>query len=113
MKKFCCSILLLCSFSFGLVAQTDPLRDKLNLIFANINKSQVPTGFLEEYGVHLVPLDVFPGILTDSNKVNIYAWRQVYATLQSSRIHGTNPLNDVEAVNASIENAGLRAWRIG
>ena len=107
---------LICTFIFlssVVFAQTDALRDKLNLVFSNINKSQIPTGFLEEYGVHLVPLDVWNGVLTDSNKVNIYAWRQVYATLQSSRIHGTNPLNDVEAVNASIENAGLRAWRIG
>jgi hypothetical protein len=50
--------LILAVLSFQLKAQ-DPLRDKLNLVFVNINKSLVPTGFLEEYSTPLVPLDVF------------------------------------------------------
>jgi len=44
---------LVCSSAF---AQTDPVRTQLNSIFANINKSQVPTGFLQEYGEPLVAL---------------------------------------------------------
>ncbi len=103
MKRILLTIVGLTLFVGMVDAQSDPLRDKLNLVFANINKSQVPTGFLEEFGVHLVPLDVFQGTLTDSNKVNIYAWRQVYATLQSARIYGTNPLSELGTVNATIE----------
>lgn len=38
-----------------LYAQTsDPLREKLDLVFTNLNKTQIPNGHLEEYG--------FPGI---------------------------------------------------
>jgi hypothetical protein len=69
------------------------LRDKLNNVFANINKNQIPTGFLEEFATPLVPLDVFNGVLTDSNRVDIDGWRMVYSTLYSSRIYGTNPMN--------------------
>ena len=49
-------------------AQTsDPLSAKLNSVFANIDASQVPTGFLKEYGLPLVPLGIFNGVLSDSS----------------------------------------------
>ncbi len=86
------------------IAQTSPLQDKLNHVFANIDKSQIPTGFLEEYGVPLVPLDVFNGILSDSNKVTMDIWRQAYTTLYTSRINGYNPLDEVSFVNSDLEH---------
>jgi hypothetical protein len=85
-------------------AQTSPVRTQLNSVFANINKSQVPTGFLQEYGEPLVPIDVFSGVLSDSNKVDINAWYMAYATLSSSRIYGVNPLADIPAVASAIAN---------
>jgi hypothetical protein len=85
-------------------AQTSPVRTQLNNVFSNIDKSQVPTGFLQEYGEPLVPIDVFNGALTDSNKVDISAWYVTYATLSSSRIYGTNPLPDVGNVTSAIAN---------
>ncbi len=30
-------------------SQTDPVRTQLNSIFQNIDKAQIPTGFLKEY----------------------------------------------------------------
>jgi hypothetical protein len=87
------------------MAQTDPLRDQLNLVFANVNKSLVPTGFLQEYGMPLVPLETFNGVLASSNKADIYVWRMAYASLQTSRIYGTNPLAALSTVNADIAAA--------
>lgn len=83
-------------------AQSDPLRDKLNTIFANINVSQIQTGFLKEYGAPLVSLEAFRGQLTDSNMVTINVWRHIYATIYSSRIQGTNPLGGLSGVNTAI-----------
>lgn len=105
MKKLILAVYLIFGIYIDNLAQLDPIRDKLNFVFANIDKSQIPTGFLEEYGINLVPLDVFNGILTDSNKVDINAWRMVYATLYSSRINAANPLPLLSAVNSAIENA--------
>ena len=31
-------------------AQIDPVRTQLNSIFQNIDKAQIPTGYLNEYG---------------------------------------------------------------
>ncbi|MCX8490651.1 MAG: hypothetical protein ORN54_06245 [Cyclobacteriaceae bacterium] len=103
MKKiyaFVLGMLVTCSFSFS---QTYPLRDRLNQVFANVNKAQIPTGFLEEYGVALARLQPFKGVLSDSNKLDIAAWRKAYATIYTSRISGTNPFGTLATVNTTIE----------
>jgi hypothetical protein len=102
--KYIYGFILLLFLCANCLAQTDPLRTQLNAVFANVNKSLVPTGFLQEYGEPLVPIDVFNGVLSDSNKVDINAWYMAYATLSSSRIYGANPLADIPAVTSAIAN---------
>ncbi len=94
MKQFYGLILALFVCAKGL-AQTDPISTQLNSVFANVNKSQIPTGFLQEYGIPFLPLEVFNGVLTDSNKVDNRSWRMVYASLQTARINGPNLLPDL------------------
>lgn len=88
------------------VSSSDPVADKLDHLFAQLDKSQVPTGFLADYGTAFLPLDVFNGILTDSNRVDMDAWRMAYASLHSSRINGVNPLPTLPSVNSIVENLG-------
>ena len=64
-------ILLISTNSFGQTG--DPLRDKLDSIFINIDKSQIPNGYLQEYGAEFTPLHRYNGALTDSNVNNINA----------------------------------------
>ncbi len=93
----------------SLRAQTsDPLRQKLDLVFANLDKTQVPTGYLAEYATPLLPLAPFNGVLADSNYTNLNAFRFLYATLQSARLHGQDTLPSVEVLNARIQAAGTR-----
>jgi hypothetical protein len=103
MKQLLLSILLLLGWQLS-YAQNN-LRVKLDSVFAHVDKTQISTGFLEEYGIPFVPLDVFNGVLTDSNKVDIDHWRQVYSTLYTSHINGTNPLPSLATVNSSIDSA--------
>ena len=51
-------------------AQVDVVRLKLDSIFQNINKAQIPTGYLKEYGAELMPLQCYNGIMTDSNVIS-------------------------------------------
>jgi hypothetical protein len=51
-------------------SQIDQLRQKLDSIFQYIDKTQIPTGYLKEYGSEFLPLQWFNGLLTDSNTVN-------------------------------------------
>lgn len=92
MKRIFTSLLLVQAF-FCLNANaqtTDVLRNQLNSIFQYVDKSQVPTGYLEEYGPRMVPFDIFNGVLTDSNRVDTDLWELLYGSILASRIYG-NP----------------------
>ena len=78
----------------------------LQYIFQNIDKSQIPTGFLEEYGCPMLPMATFNGTLTDSNRIDMNLWRTLYFQLQTGYIgNTTNPLPAITSVNSSIKQA--------
>jgi hypothetical protein len=83
---------------------SDPVASRLDYIFARLDKAQVPSGFLEEYGAEIVPMDTYNGVLSDSNRFDLTTWRMAYASYQSSRIHGTNPLPGISSINQQISN---------
>ena len=85
---------ILCLFiSIKANAQTgDPIRDKLDTIFQNIDKTQIPTGYLAEYGSEFTPLHWYNGVLTDSNIVfNLDVFKMIYADMETARILTTTP----------------------
>ncbi len=43
-------------------AQTDILRQKLDSMFQNVNKTAIPTGYLKEYGLSLCLFTALMGI---------------------------------------------------
>lgn len=53
------TIIIVSLQTFG---QTDPIREKLDSIFQHVDKSQIPTGYLKEYGAEFMPLHWFNGI---------------------------------------------------
>ncbi len=70
MKKIVLAVVAIIFMAILSNAQTgDPLRDKLDSIFKFIDKTQIPTGYLKEYGSEMIPLHLFNGLLNDSNKV--------------------------------------------
>jgi hypothetical protein len=74
-------ILFILFISTNSNAQTgDPLRDKLDSIFYNIDKSQIPSGYLQEYGAEFTALHRYNGMPTDSNVINnLDLFRFIYA----------------------------------
>ncbi len=104
------AVLFLISFSSN--AQVDSLRLALDNVFAHVDKSQVPSGFLEEYGAQFVNLKTYNGILTDSNYVNSMSWHYIYASVYSGKIYGANTLQTPETNytvfnNEAISNANV------
>jgi pimeloyl-ACP methyl ester carboxylesterase len=76
-------LLNLCAF-----AQTDLVRNELNSIFQNIDKTQIPTGYLNEYGPEVVYKKWLNGVLSDSNLIadmNIYNF--LYNDIENCRIN--------------------------
>ncbi len=111
MKKLYICLWLALWLPARLLAQvSDPTRATLDNLFAPLDKSQVPTGFLAEDALPLVPLDIFNGTLTDSSRTSPDGFRYLYATLFSARVYGTQPLLTLQAYNnrtaAAIAAAG-------
>ena len=92
-------------FSPKLLAQ-DSFRLKVNSVFQNVDKSQVPTQHLMEFGYPFLPINKFDGTLVDSNKTDITVWRMLYASFLTSYV-GTNApsLPALSTVNTTIDNA--------
>lgn len=111
MKQLFSFLLVLSLWGPGhLFAQAvDPTRAALDNVFANIDKSQVPTGFLAEYALPLVPLDVFNGTLADSSRTTPDGFRFIYGTIYSARIYGANSLPTLSDLNARIAAAEAAA----
>ena len=65
----------------------ETFRNEIENIFEGVNKEQVPTGLLAEYGFHLVPLISFNGVPNDSNYVTPMIWKMLYSDLYDSRIN--------------------------
>ena len=82
----------------------DSLQLDINHVVQPLDKSVIPTGMLEEYGLGMLPLNVFNGILNDSNVVNANIWRGLYASIYTSRIYGTNTMATLPVVNALIKS---------
>lgn len=91
MKKLLYVLILLLSLKTK--AQTDDsLRIKLNSIFLNIDKTQIPSGYLAEYGTEFTPLHWYNGVLTDSSIVfNLDIFKMLYADVETAKILPSAP----------------------
>lgn len=79
MKRFytlVCLLLALASAQPALAdnPQIDSMRVALDNVFAQLNKTQIPAPYLQEYGYQFASLTPFNGTLTDSSKTTIGLW---------------------------------------
>lgn len=112
MRKLLYALLLLSSSLLPLCARAqharaqsaapDSVRLTLDQLFAHVDKTQVPTPFLEEYGHRFLPLDAFAGTRTDSSLMTMQAWRLLYATVFSGNCQATNPLPALATINQTL-----------
>jgi hypothetical protein len=106
MKKTTLLWLLCWITSLSASAQTTPpvdsVRQYLDHMFANVDKTQVPTPYLEEYGNRLAPLRLFAGSLQDSNRTTATLWRLLYASVLSGNINGPAALPTPPDLNVAL-----------
>ena len=84
--------IILVVFAFVLLNKVNAQADKIILdnVFQHINKSTIPTGYLQDYGVAFVNKESYNGLLTDSNAIaNLSAFRLMYNDLLSAKINPT------------------------
>jgi len=95
---------LLLGSAGGLRAQAPAaMRAQLDYVFANLDKSQVPTGLLVEAAVPLAPLLNFDlAVLRDTGRADLDNFRHLYATALSSRLYGTEMLPTLPVFNQRV-----------
>ena len=87
MKKIFQIIIVLLTMNLKSFCQIDPLRQKLDSIFQYVDKTQIPTGYLKEYGSEFLPIHWFNGILTNSNVVNsLDIFRTAYCDIITAKL---------------------------
>lgn len=90
--------------SYSQAADTSTTQKLLQYIFQPIDKNQIPTGFLEEYGCPMLPMATFNGTLTDSNRIDMNLLRTLYLQLQTGWAKSTsNPLPAITSINTTIK----------
>src|SRR5687768_15884553 len=93
MKKLVLTSKALFFLLFQLCAQSDPARDQLNHIFQYIDKSQIPSGYLDEYGPQVVDKHWLNGILHDSNRVyDVNLFRYLYNDIENAKLNPNAPV---------------------
>ncbi len=110
-----CLCFVMLSYCINSTAQIDTSTTQklLQYIFQPIDKTQIPTGFLEEYGCPMLSPETFNGTLTDSNRIDMHLWRTLYHQLQTSWTKTTaNPLPGIISVNTTIKQNSSSALPI-
>lgn len=69
----------------------DLFREKMENIFEYVDKSQIPTGLLSDYGLKFIYPDSYNGVVCDSNYVSRVVWEMLYAGLYDSPAHCRSP----------------------
>ena len=102
MKRF-----LIVIFCFALTIKAKAQADKVILdnVFQHINKSTIPTGYLQDYGAAFVNKESYNGNLTDSNAIaNLSAFRLMYNDLLSAKINpSATSMPNISAINSILE----------
>ena len=105
MKKILLFLLLL-HLCLAIHAQTpaDEAISRMNYVFEEVNRSNVPTGLLSNYGVQPIPLEYYNGIPADSNFVDIDSYKLLYAGVYSAKFNNNITLITPDELSQQIQN---------
>ncbi|TAF94430.1 MAG: hypothetical protein EAZ47_04025, partial [Bacteroidetes bacterium] len=102
MKKI--FIIVLC---FVLLNKVSAQADKVALdnVFHHIDKTTIPTGYLQDYGVAILNKEAYTGILVDSNAIaNLSVFRLLYNDMYTAKINPAAPsMPSIATINNAIE----------
>lgn len=86
---------------------------KMNYVFQYVDKSQIATGLLRDYGIEFLNLDNYDGAsLHDSNFVALDEWRLLYTSLYSSQINSNAGMLYLDSVNRLINKYNFTSMPI-
>ncbi len=75
-------------YCYAQTYDTTTFAGKIGYTFSHVDKTQIHTGLLREYGIDFLDLSNYTGTsLNDSNYVGLVDWRILYASLYSQRVN--------------------------
>jgi len=82
---------------------TNSVQGIAQYVLAKVDKTQIPTQCLAEYGAQITPMATFNGTLSTNNLISSTLWRTLYFQIQTSYVgSAAAPFPDIRTVNASI-----------
>ena len=86
--------------------------NKMDSIFQHLNRDDVPSGLLGDYGIDFVDFTAFNGVPSDTNYVTLATWNMLYVSIFSARFGTNATLSVPDSVMAAIEAADKNAVAI-
>ncbi|HEU5366051.1 MAG TPA: hypothetical protein VFU62_10985 [Hanamia sp.] len=103
-RNFLLALAILCSSTSKAQIDTSTIEGLYQYIFNILDKNQIPTHYLGEYGAPIITMGKYNGLLTDSNTVDINVWRTLYWQIASAYVGtGTNSFTAITNVNSNIK----------
>lgn len=82
---------------------TTSFYGKSQYIFEHVDKNQISSGLLSEYGIEFLELANYNGtVLSDSNYVGMEEWRMLYTSLYSAQINNNVTMYGLDTVNNRV-----------
>lgn len=105
MKKIVFVLPFLCFWYVGFAqTPTDEFINRMNYVFANVNRNNVSTGLLSNYGAQAIPLEYYNGVPADSNYVDLDSYKLLYAGLYSSKFNSNITLITPDELSTRIQS---------
>ncbi len=83
---------------------TSTYDKKMDFIFQHIDKSQITTGLLSEYGIDFMKLNNFTGSsLNDSNYTSLSDWRMLYGSIYSMQLQQNSAVPALAGINTQVD----------
>jgi hypothetical protein len=102
------AMLMAQTLCFSQAYDTTTYYGKMNFTFGNLDRTQIGTGYLREYGIDFLSLENFTGrTLHDSNWVNLSDWRLLYASLYSAQVNTNANMLYLDTLNGLINRFAI------
>lgn len=106
MKKIF-AILAFVGVCFIVLAQEEPVEEimnRFNYVFAEVNRSNVSTGLLSNYGIQPMELKYYDGVPADSNFVDISIYKLLYAGIYNAKFNNNISLITPDELSDRVQN---------
>ncbi|TAG01449.1 MAG: hypothetical protein EAZ44_08465, partial [Cytophagia bacterium] len=85
------------------IAFYDQYKTNVANIISTLDKTQIPTGFLHEFGYPAFHPSHVAGTRLDSNQISTTQWQVAYSSIQSMYLYGINTLPNLTTVQNQLK----------